>query len=156
MTTRIFIDYKYYSIPTQNTRYLNDSICKKKLNEITKNECSALISDIRYDELIKEVEQERAKATNGLNRFYVGTYNQRVLKVNTYFHQVKPIVTLYILTKNKILSSLYVKNQIFQYKEQFITSNDVSNIEIPLKTASVNWRTGIYFLFLQNVWTTER
>jgi len=29
--------------------------------QITKNECSALISDIRYDELIKEVEQERAK-----------------------------------------------------------------------------------------------
>jgi hypothetical protein len=28
-----------------------------KLNEITKSKCSALISDIRYDELIKKVEQ---------------------------------------------------------------------------------------------------
>ncbi|XP_022177881.1 KRAB-A domain-containing protein 2-like [Myzus persicae] len=39
-------------------------------------------------------------------------------------------------TKNGILSSLYARNQIFQCKEQFISSNDVPNIEIPLRTAS--------------------
>jgi hypothetical protein len=32
-----------------------------KLNEITKSECNALISDIRYDELIKEVEQAKVR-----------------------------------------------------------------------------------------------
>jgi hypothetical protein len=36
-----------------------------------------------------------------------------------------------------ILSSLYGRNQIFQCKELFISSNDVPNIEIPLRTASI-------------------
>jgi hypothetical protein len=50
-----------------------------KLNEITKSESSALISDIRYDELIKEVEQAKvnSKKTTSeyrrLNRFDILT-----------------------------------------------------------------------------------
>ncbi|KAL4082987.1 hypothetical protein QTP88_028333 [Uroleucon formosanum] len=50
-----------------------------KLKEITKSECSALISDTRYDELIKEVEQAKvnSKKTSSecrrLNRFDVLT-----------------------------------------------------------------------------------
>ncbi|KAL4131832.1 hypothetical protein QTP88_009081 [Uroleucon formosanum] len=50
-----------------------------KLKEITKSECSALISDTRYDELIKEVEQAKvnSKKTSReyrrLNRFDVLT-----------------------------------------------------------------------------------
>ena len=40
-------------------------------------------------------------------------------------------------TKNGILSSIYAINHIFQCKEQLITRSDLLNIEIPLRTASI-------------------
>lgn len=53
-----------------------------KLKEITKSECSNLISDTRYDELIKEVEQAKVNSTKTtseyrrLNRFDVLTIGE--------------------------------------------------------------------------------
>ena len=49
------------SLVMANEVFVSDFKTKfeNKLNEITKNECSALISDKRYDELIKEVEQAK-------------------------------------------------------------------------------------------------
>lgn len=68
-----------------------------KLKEIIKSECSALISDTRYDELIKEVEQAKvnSKKTTSeyrrLNRFDVLTIGESKKLI------VPPMVTLFIL-----------------------------------------------------------
>jgi hypothetical protein len=63
-------------------------------------------------------------------------------------------------TKNGILSSLYARNQIFQCKEQFISSNDVPNIEIPLRTASIQnsltGEQGYIFCSCKTKCTTKR
>jgi hypothetical protein len=70
---------------------------------------------------------------------------------------------LLIYRCNRILSTRNIKstrNQIFQCKEQFITSNDVPNIEIPLRTVSIQnsltGEQGFIFCSCKTKCTTKR